>query len=215
MESTALSHTGRSPLAKNRLHSHRPLEPRCIIRSRSMGYFSAAEMDFEARNWKAARNAFQYQRGHKDNKAIDDFLSRQETPQQAKASAFEPGKKAGKQYASGVGGVLSKIEAFMQVGDVAMKTAPESVGLVWMGVRLCLRSVEDDFATFNLFSGAASDIIGILISCRVYGRIYEGDGGQKGLQELRELHQRVVDVIPGLYCDILEFPYPNEQADRP
>ena len=173
----------------------------------SVGQFSMAEMGFEARNWRAARDTFQYQRGHKDKKAMEDFLSRQESPQQAKAMAVEASRNAGKQYAPAIGGILSKIEAFMQVGDIAMKTAPESVGLVWMGVRLCLHSVEDDFATFSLFSGAASDIVGILYSCRAYGKMYGGDGGQKGLQEFQKLHQRVVDFIPGIYCDILEFSY--------
>ena len=172
-----------------------------------MGQFSAAEMSFEARNWRAARDVFQNQRGHKDKKAMADFLRQQESPQQAKASCIEASNKASKQYAPGLGGVLSKIEAFMQVGDVAMTAAPESVGLAWMGIRLCMHSVEDDFATFNLFSGAASDIIGILISCRVYGKMYGGDGGQKGLPDFQELHQKVVDYIPVIYTEILEFSY--------
>ena len=173
----------------------------------SMDQFSAVEMDFEARNWRAARDVFQNKRGHKDKKAMADFLTQQESPQQAKTSCIEASNRASKQYAPGVGGVLSKIEAFMKVGDVAMKTAPESVGLAWMGIRLCMHSVEDDFATFNLFCGAASDIIGILISCRVYGKMYGGDGGQKGLQDFQELHQKVVDYIPGIYTEILEFSY--------
>ena len=173
----------------------------------SMNQFSPAEMEFEARNWRAARDVFQNKRGHKDKKAMADFLTQQESPQQAKASCIEASNKASKQYAPGVGGVLSKMEAFMNVGDVAMKTAPESVGLAWMGIRLCMHSVEDDFATFNLFCGAASDIIGILISCRLYGKMYGGDSGQKGLQDFQELHQKVVDYIPGIYTEILEFSY--------
>lgn len=173
----------------------------------TMGQFGVAEMDFEARNWRGARNVFQNQRGHKDKKAMAEFLRQQESPQQAKASCMEASSRASKQYAPGVGGVLSKIEAFMKVGDVAMKAAPESVGLAWMGIRLAMHSVEDDFPTFNLFSGAASDIIGILISCRVYGKMYGGDGGHKGLPEFQELHQKVVDYIPGIYTEILEFSY--------
>ena len=162
-------------------------------------------MSFEARNWRAARDVFQNQ--HKDKKAMAEFLRQQESPQQAKASCIEASNRAGKQYAPGVGGVLSKIEAFMKIGDVSMKAAPESVGLAWMGIRLCMHSVEDDFATFNLFSGAASDIIGILISCRVYGKMFGGDGGPKGLPDFQELHQKVVDYIPGIYTQILDFSY--------
>ena len=173
----------------------------------SMNQFSPAEMEFEARNWRAARDVFQNKRGHKDKKAMANFLTQQESPQQAKASCIEASNRASKQYAPGVGGVLKKMEAFMNVGDVAMKTAPESVGLAWMGIRLCMHSVEDDFGTFNLFCGAASDIIGILISCRLYGKMYGGDKGQKGLQDFQELHQKVVDYIPGIYTEILEFSY--------
>ena len=172
-----------------------------------MDQFSAAEMEFEARNWRAARDVFHNERGHKDKKAMADFLEQYESPQKAKASCIEASNRASKQYAPGVGGVLRKMEAFMNVGDVAMKTAPESVGLAWMGIRLCMHSVEDDFATFNLFCGAASDIIGILISCRLYGKMYGGDSGQKGLQDFQELHQKVVEYIPGIYKQILEFSY--------
>lgn len=172
-----------------------------------MDQFSPAEMEFEARNWRAARDVFQNKRGHKDKKAMADFLTQQESPQQAKASCIEASNRASKQYAPGVGGVLRKMEAFMNVGDVAMKTAPESVGLASMGIRLCMHSVEDDFATFNLFCGAASDIIGILTSCRLYGKMYGGDSGQKGLQDFQEVHQKVVDYIPGIYTEILEFSY--------
>lgn len=198
--------TTQQSIPRASMHHPQPNQ-RQIVAFTSMGQFTATEVDFEARNWKDARYTFQYQRGHKDKMAMEDFLSWQGTPQQAKASAIEASKNAGRQYTPGVGNVLTKIEAFMQVGDVAMKTAPESVGLVWMGVRLCLHSFEDDFATFNLYSGAASKIIGILISCHVYGRMYGGHGGQKGLQELQELHQRVVNVISGIYCDIMEFSY--------
>ena len=169
--------------------------------------FSAVEMDFEARNWRVARTAIQNNPQHKDKKRMAEFLSRQESPQQAKASCLSARNQASKEYAPAVGGVLSKIEAFMKVGDIAMKTAPESVGLVWMGIRLCMHSVEDDFATFSLFSGAASDIIGILLSCRVYGKMYGGDGGQKGKQDFKEMHQKVVELIPTIYTKILEFSY--------
>lgn len=167
-----------------------------------MDTFTEAEVNFEANNWAAARDNFQ--KGHKDKKAMAEFLAHQTTPQQARSSCLEAQTRANSQYNPGLGGVLSKIETFMKVGDLAMKSAPESVGLAWTGIRLCLHSVEDDFATFNLFSGAAADIIGILISCRVYGKMY---GGHKGPEDFQELHKKVVEYIPGIYTDILSFSY--------
>lgn len=167
-----------------------------------MTTFSEAEVNFEANNWAAARENFQ--KKHKDQKAMAEFLAHQTTPQQARSSCLEAQTRANSQYNPGLGGVLSKIETFMQAGDLAMKSAPESVGLAWTGIRLCLHSVEDDFSTFNLFSGAAADIIGILISCRVYGKMY---GGHKGPEDFQELQRKVVDYIPGIYMDILDFSY--------
>lgn len=167
-----------------------------------MDTFSEAEVGFEANNWGAARDSFQ--KVHKDRKAMAEFLADQTTPHQARTSCLEAQMRAKSQYNPGLGGVLSKIETFMNVGDLAMKSAPESVGLVWTGIRLCLHSAEDDFATFNLFSGAAADIIGILISCRVYGKMY---GGRKGPEDFQELHSKVVEYIPGIYTDILNFSY--------
>jgi len=46
----------------------------------TMGDFNAAEIDFEASNWRAARNAFQNNPKHKDKKRMADFLSRHDSP---------------------------------------------------------------------------------------------------------------------------------------
>jgi hypothetical protein len=74
-----------------------------------------------------------------------------------------------------------------------------------MGVRLCLHSIEDDFATFQLFSAACADIIGIMISCRVFGKMYGSENN--GIEGFQELHSKVIDYIPGIYADILDFSY--------
>lgn len=168
--------------------------------------YNAVELDFEARNWMAARSRFQTQSRH-DNERVAEFLSAHETPNQAKEYCMNMKMRASKECAPAIGGVLAKIEAFMKIGDVAMNSAPESVGLAWMGIRLCMHSIQDDFATFSLFSGAASDMVGILISCRAYGKMFGGDGGPKGLPDFQELHQKVVNYIPKIYSDILEFSY--------
>lgn len=57
---------------------------------------------------------------------------------------------------------------------------------------------------FVSFSGAAADIIGILISCRLYGKMY---GTHKGPEDFQELHAKVVGYIPDIYTDILDFSF--------
>ena len=164
--------------------------------------FGDAELDFEKKNWNKALSDFQAK--YKEKKKIIEFLKSQSSPQEARAYAVNAQGKADKRYASGLGRVLAKIDAFANAGDVAMKAAPESVGLAWMAVRMCLHSWQDDFNVFELFSGACVDMIGIMLSCRVYGKMW---GGRKGPDDFQELHSRVVDYIPGIYANILEFSY--------
>ncbi|KAI9796865.1 MAG: hypothetical protein M1833_005914 [Piccolia ochrophora] len=164
--------------------------------------FNKAEIDFEATNWGAAREEFQ--KNHKDKKKMEQFLRSQVSIDEAKASCVEAQTKAEQKYSKALGGILSKMETFLRVGDLAVKSAPESVGLAWSGIRLCLHAVEEDFTTFNLYSAASADIIGILISCRVYGKMY---GSHEGPADFQELHEKVVGFIPSIYANILEFSY--------
>ena len=164
--------------------------------------FNRIELDFESQNWNAARTTFMQR--HKDNDTRKIFLSEQTTGPTVKEGCLKMQNEADNKYAKGLGGILSKIDTLMKVGDLAIKSAPESVGLAWMGIRLCLHSVQDDFATFTLFSGACADIIGIMISCRVYGKMY---GNRKAPEDFQEIHNKVVGYIPDIYADILDFSY--------
>ena len=164
--------------------------------------FSKVELDFETQNWILARTAFEQR--HKDNDMRREFLGTQTTGLSVQESCLASQREAGSKYAKGLGNVLSKIDSLMKVGDIAIKSAPESVGLVWMGIRLCMSSFRDDFATFTRFSGACADIIGIMISCRVYGRMY---GNRSGPDDFREIHNKVVAFIPEIYANVLDFSY--------
>jgi hypothetical protein len=160
--------------------------------------------DFELRNWSRARTKFLANHHDGDQTRIDEFLKGTATVEMAKASCSKAQEQARKEYSSALGGILEKIEVAMRVGDLAMKAAPETVGLAWTGVRLCFHAVSDDVATASLFVGASSDILGILISCGVYGQMY---GTQRGPSSFRELHAQVTELIPEVYTDILEFSY--------
>lgn len=163
---------------------------------------SQTELDFESHNWNNARVAFMQR--HKDNEKRQKFLKKQTTGSAVKEKCLELQNTSDRKYSKGLGGILSKVDALMKVGDLAIKSAPESVGLAWTGVRLCLHAVEDDFATFQLFSQACADVVGIMISCRVYGKMY---GHPEGPSDFQELHSKVVDFIPTIYGSILDFSY--------
>ncbi|KAF2761902.1 hypothetical protein EJ05DRAFT_496790 [Pseudovirgaria hyperparasitica] len=164
--------------------------------------------NYERLYWEKARKAFKAGRldkdGEKTESKIDDFLKERSTPQEARELCKATKQAAGEEYSASLGGILEKIEIAMQVGDLAIKSAPESVGLAWMGIRLCLHSVADDFSTFSIFGQACSDIIGIMISCAVFGKMY---GPSRGVNSFHEIHSQVTDRIPKVYTEILDFSY--------
>ncbi|KIW86612.1 uncharacterized protein Z519_12796 [Cladophialophora bantiana CBS 173.52] len=156
---------------------------------------------FEKEAWNAARAVFS---GNHDPSNFQPFLKDYTTPESARSSVVQAQKEANSEYNGKLGAILDKVDQFMKVGDLAIKSAPESVGLAWTGIRLCLHSVQDDFATFSLFSGACADILGILISCRVYGRLY---ATRDRPPEFTELHEKVLSYIQDTYVNIIEFSY--------
>ncbi|KAI9694998.1 MAG: hypothetical protein M1822_000615 [Bathelium mastoideum] len=162
-------------------------------------------VDFESLNWQKAKSLFIEARGAKDDQGkLDQFLQGWTSVQDAKDMCIATKNQASKEYAPMLGSILNKIDMASKVGDLAMKSAPESVGLAWMGVKLCLHSIMDDFATCQLFGVACSDIIGILISCACYGRMFSVP---KGPESFREIHSQIVDRIPEIYSNILEVSF--------
>lgn len=113
-------------------------------------------VNYERMYWEKARKNFKQGRlqGKKDKddeKALDSFLKEWSTPQATREQCKIVQSAADDEYSPAIGGILEKIDFAMSVGDVAIKSAPESVGLAWMGIRLCLHAVADDFATFRIF----------------------------------------------------------------
>jgi hypothetical protein len=163
-----------------------------------------AGADFEGHAWRLARERFQENHRKSDPRRLQEFLKDHISIEKAKDACNAAQNNASKEYSPAIGGILEKIDVAMRMGDLAMKAAPESVGLAWAGVRLCMHAINDDFATVSLFSNACSDILGILISCGAYGKMYSAP---KGPDSFRELHAQVIDYIPTIYVDILEFSY--------
>jgi hypothetical protein len=160
---------------------------------------------FEEQNWDRARQKFLDQHKSSNHPArIQEFLEDRITITDVKGACQATQQKAKEEYRPTLGSIMAKIEIAMEVGDLAIKSAPESIGLAWAGIRLCLHSVEDDYATFSTFATACTDIIGILISCSVYGEMYSVP---KGPESFQELNDKVIEFIPTIYADILEFSY--------
>ncbi|KAF4622806.1 hypothetical protein G7Y89_g14219 [Cudoniella acicularis] len=165
------------------------------------------EIEFEAKAWASARQQFlEGRRGKKHadtEEALQDFLSQSCSAESAR-KYVKDAQKEKPQYAAGLGVIMTKMDAFMKVGDLAIKSAPESIGLAWAGIRLCLHSVQNDFATFSQYNDACSDMIGILINCSVYADMF---GRPHAAKKMKEIHGQVLDRIPKIYAGLLDFNY--------
>lgn len=100
--------------------------------------------------------------------------------------------------------VLEKIGILVKVGDLAVKPAPESVGLAWMGISLILGALQDDFQTLQVLGSACADIVGIMVTSRLLARMF---ARTKGPSELEEIQDQVRIEAPKVYGKILEFSY--------
>lgn len=166
---------------------------------------SQAEIDLERRTWQEARERFRERKFEQRNGKVGDvenFLQDFTTIEKTRQHVLSAQESAAAEYAGRLGGILDNIEILMRLGDIAMKTASESIGLAWTGIRLCLHAVQDDFATFGLFSSAANDMLAIMISCRVYSKMY---GHNEGPPDFQELHDKVLEFIPKIYNDMIYF----------
>src|ERR1700753_1177629 len=94
----------------------------------SVGPKSAAALDFESLTWRDAVNNFRMQSDHKAQK-VEDFLKSYTTPQAVSQTLRDRQREAPNQYGPVLSKVLGKIDIFLAAGDIAVKGAPESVGL--------------------------------------------------------------------------------------
>jgi len=159
------------------------------------------QADFEVQGWENAKA--ELTRAH-DPERVKEFLKTRTTIQDTQKGCQDMEKLASQQYKNVVGKIIAKLDMYMKVGDLTAKVSLETVGLAWTGVKLCFHSFQDDFETFGLFSGACLDIVGIIISCRAYGRLLST---QKGPAAFLEVHKQVIDSIPEIYHQIAEFSY--------
>ncbi|KAH3907630.1 hypothetical protein HBH56_185620 [Parastagonospora nodorum] len=164
-----------------------------------------AIVDFEKEQWREAMELFK-ESSDRDESRTASFLREWDRPTVVKEFFENTKRSADKEYSPRFGRILEKIEVAMTAGDIAMKGAPESVGLAWMGVRMCLSALTDDHTTFCIFGQASMDILGIMISCAVFSRMY---GPSRNIEALgtREIYLQVTERIPKVYAAILDFSF--------
>jgi hypothetical protein len=159
--------------------------------------------EFELQAWNKALEIFRGGGAHRIDR-IDEFLQTHKTPQDVKKVCLERKQKSSEASGTIMAKIFSKIDIFLNAGNIAVKAAPESIGLAWTGISLVLGSVQDDYQTLQVFGSGCANIIGIMITCRVFTRMFTI---QSGPEDLYEIQRKVIDEVPKLYAKILEFSY--------
>lgn len=109
---------------------------------------------------------------HDSSKKLDllkDFLAQQGSPEEAQVAAGSLRADAGKKWGSKKVGdaeipaawidkIMGNIGNFVEVGNYAMKGAPESVGLAWFAVKLTLSAIQSNYELYAFFGSGLTDI---------------------------------------------------------
>jgi hypothetical protein len=136
--------------------------------------------------------------------------------------------QSSKQYSSGdrvnfkLSRILKRLNLLLNFGDAAMKSAPETVSVVWSAFRMLIRvchprlrssrmiarlivsqGITDDAAICEFVTNAVDKISDIMFTCDIYSRRYL----KQGTTLPDEIRDKVLEQIPPLYAVVLKFSY--------
>ncbi|KAL9088488.1 MAG: hypothetical protein Q9165_006212 [Trypethelium subeluteriae] len=163
---------------------------------------------FENEAWTIAITQFSEKSGHKEAR-LQRFLKDYKSEQTVQKICEDKKRNGSEQYGKVMSKILDKIGMFTTAGNIAVKAAPESVGLAWMGISVVLGAVQDDYQTLQVIGAACADIVGIMITSRLLTRMFKEP---RGPAYLREIQDKVLDEAPNLYGKIIELFVPSMEA---
>ncbi|KAL8665296.1 MAG: hypothetical protein Q9202_002347 [Teloschistes flavicans] len=158
--------------------------------------------------WEEARDVFirQLRNQNVDGHSIDQFLQDKATPddtrRSAKALQTDSDRKIPAQW---IVRVMDNIDKYVALGDLAMKAAPETVGLAWFATTLVLNAVQNNYKLYAFFGNALSNITEMMVLIRTYDKLYDQrkTKGWNPSDTVDELFTQIRNV----YVAILDFSY--------
>ncbi|KAK0719374.1 ankyrin repeat-containing domain protein [Lasiosphaeris hirsuta] len=151
-------------------------------------------------------------RDSKDQLILKAFLGEKTSPQDAMKAAEDVRTIANKKFSGNkvipekwITTIMDNISIFIQAGDYATTSAPESVGLAWYAVRLTLQAVQGSYELYNLFGTGLSSISEIMIIIQHYDELY--DRSDKTERCARDVLKHLFDTIIETYSAVLKFSF--------
>jgi hypothetical protein len=170
---------------------------------------SKPKLTFERSYWeKAGEDFIKYldiEENIKDPSKIREIVKDVCTIDQAISSIEGSQKKGEDSYGGKVSKIMNNMHYFLDLGDIAVKGGPESVGIVWMGFKIIFAGIQADYKACQLLADISSTALGLMIQCRVYGAMF--DYHENPTEDETGALGEVQKCIRAAYLGILKFSY--------
>ncbi|KAM7211429.1 ankyrin-3 [Rhypophila decipiens] len=101
--------------------------------------------------------------------------------------------------------IMGNIGTFVEAGNIAMKGAPESVGMAWFAVKLTLTAIQNNYELYSFFGSGLGDITEIMIVVRHYDRLYDERANAKWKPS--PLVEKLFGDVISAYEAVLDFSF--------
>ncbi|KAL9586770.1 MAG: hypothetical protein Q9203_003742 [Teloschistes exilis] len=158
--------------------------------------------------WEEARDAFvlQFRNQKVDCQSIDQFLEDRATPEDTRRSAGALQTNSDRKIpARWIVRIMDSIDKFVVIRDLAMKEAPETIGLAWFANKLLLNALQSNYRLYTFFGNALSNITEMMVLIRTYDNLCDQrkTTGWNPSDMAGELFLQIRNV----YVAILDFSY--------
>ncbi|EPS43898.1 hypothetical protein H072_2028 [Dactylellina haptotyla CBS 200.50] len=133
---------------------------------------------------------------------LNDFLRNNVNVSKAISEAERLKAKADRRYEGSLGKLLGVLSVLKDVGDAVLTCAPETVSIAWGIISLLVGIGTNDMDNCGRISEASTNIVTIILNCRLYENRHNQNEGKV---ETNELAERVMESIRELIAVVLEF----------
>ncbi|KAF1976169.1 hypothetical protein BU23DRAFT_528521 [Bimuria novae-zelandiae CBS 107.79] len=149
---------------------------------------------------------------------LKEFLAQRGSPEEAQSAAGSLREDAGKKWgskkvgdaeipAAWIDNIMANIGNFVEVGNYAMKGAPESVGLAWFAVKLTLSAIQSNYELYAFFGSGLTDISEIMIMIPHYDRLYDERSKPQTNWKPSPVVEKLFQDIIATYAAVLRFSF--------
>ncbi|ATZ57220.1 hypothetical protein BCIN_14g03780 [Botrytis cinerea B05.10] len=162
--------------------------------------------------WKEAKDLFYGDLGIPAEDIRDDTATIENTISVLKITREKVDKEYGNhELFLGVnlklGSILKRLELISQVGDAAVKFAPETISLAWAGFRFIFMGFVEDHKACEFLVDAVDSMSTVILTCQIYAQRFLKIPSSKLNKSDSDLREEIKQAIIELYKIVLKLSY--------